>query len=69
MLYVVEYSVFLDSEMRRSGCESLPLGRRFQDHLKYFTKAKYVLPGMLIIIKEKFINTDTRQQCLLSMAG
>ena len=43
VLCVIEYSDFLDKEMRRPGFECLPLGRRFQDHVKCFTKAKYVL--------------------------
>ena len=50
VLCVIEYSDFLDKEMRRPGCECLPLGKRFQDHVKYFTKPKYVLSSTLMII-------------------
>ena len=62
VLCVIEYSDFLDKEMRRPGCECLPLGKRFQDHVKYFTKPKYVLSStlMIIIFSYDYNIVDTR---------
>ena len=34
----IGYSDFIDKEMRQPGCEALPLGVTFQNHVKLFTK-------------------------------